>query len=448
MKRSTLFALILFLVTQAKTQAQQSQDTGVIQLSLEQAKAYAVEHSYFTRQAVMDAEIAEKRVKETTAIGLPQVNASGSFNQNIDLPTQLVPDFTGQTDRLQEIQFGTTYSLTGGVQVNQLLFNGSYIVGLQAARVYRELAYNSQERTELEIRDQATQAYSAVLVAKENVETLDSNVRYLKQTLDETRLLYEEGFAAEQDADQLEILYGSAENSYKDAVRYLEISENLFKFTLGIPIEKDVELTEGLDNVLAYGQTQTVLQQQFSYVNNIDFKIAETNRELQKLNLRNVKTEYMPTLNAFYSYQQQFYNNELEIGDGDFWFPASLWGLNLNVPIFSSGQRHFKAQQAKIELDKADLQSEQVSQDLQIQYATARAQYVFALDRYENTKRNLDLVQSILSKEITKYNEGVSTSLNVANTQIQFFEVQSGYIQATQGLIQAKSTLDRILNNQ
>lgn len=448
MKQSMLFALLLLFVVQVKTQAQQSQDTGVMQLSLEQAKAYAVEHSYFTRQAVMDSEIAEKRVKETTAIGLPQVTASGSYNQFIDIPTQLIPDFTGQSEDPVPVQFGTTYGVTGGVQVNQLLFSGSYIVGLQASKVYRELSYNAQEKTELEIKDQATQAYSAVLVARENVETLDSNVTYLKQTLDETRLLYEEGFAAEQDADQLEVLYGSAENSYNDAVRYLEISENLFKFTLGIPIDREVVLTEGLNDVLAYGQTQTVLQQQFSYVNNIDFKIAETNKELQNLNLRNVKTEYMPTLNGFYSYQQQFYNNKLEINDGNFWFPSSLWGINLNVPIFSSGQRHFKAQQAKIELEKAALQSEQVSQDLQIQYATAKSQYVFALDRYENVKRNLELVQSILSKEITKYNEGVSTSLNVANTQIQFFEVQSGYIQATQGLIQAKSTLDRILNNQ
>ena len=446
MKQSMLFTLLLLMVVHVKSLAQE-QDTSKLVLNLDQAKAYAVEHSYFTRQALMDVEIAKRRVKETTAIGLPQVNASGSFNNFIDIPTQLVPDFTGQSEDLQPVQFGTEYGLTGGIEVNQLIFNGSYIVGLQAAKVYRELAFNSQEKSKQDIQDQITQSYSSVLVARENVETLDSNVQYLKQTLDETRQLYEEGFAAEQDADQLEILYGSAENAYNNAVRYLEITENMFKFSLGVPIGREVELTEDLEDVLNYGKTQTVLQQQFSYVNNIDFKIAKTNEELQALNLRNIKTEYMPTLNGFFSYQQQFYSNDFDIGNGEFWFPATLWGLNLNVPIFSSGQRHFKSQQARIELDKAALQSEQVSQDLQIQYATARSQYVFALDRYENSRRNLELVQSILNKEIIKYNEGVSTSLNVANTQIQFFEVQSGYIEATQGLVQAKSTLDKILNN-
>lgn len=443
MKNTLLSGFMLLIVAVVYGQAEEPDS---LQLTLEQAKAYAVEHSYFTRQAIMDEEIARQRVKETTGIGLPQISASGAFQDFIDIPTVLIPDFTGQTDDLQEAQFGTKYNVNGGVSVNQIIFDGSYIVGLQAARVYKDLAINAREKSEQEIQDQVTTAYSSVLVARENVETLDSNLRYLKQTFDETKALYNEGFAAEEDADQIELLYASAENAYNDAVRYLEITENLFKFTLGVPIATTVRLTEDLDNILAYGKTQTVLQQQFSYVNNIDFRIAKTNEELQGLNLRNNKVAYLPKLNGFFNYQQQFFSNDLDLGQ-DLWFPQTLWGLNLSVPIFSGGQRHYRVQQAKIEYEKSMLQTEQVSQDLSIQYATLRSQYVFALDRYENLKRNLELVQNILDKEITKYNEGVSTSLNVANTQIQFFEIQSNYIQATQGLIQAKSALDKILNN-
>lgn len=443
MKNTLLSGFMLLIVAVVYGQAEEPDS---LQLTLEQAKAYAVEHSYFTRQAIMDEEIARQRVKETTGIGLPQIRASGAFQDFIDIPTVLIPDFTGQTDDLQEAQFGTKYNVNGGVSVNQIIFDGSYIVGLQAARVYKDLAINAREKSEQEIQDQVTTAYSSVLVARENVETLDSNLRYLKQTFDETKALYNEGFAAEEDADQIELLYASAENAYNDAVRYLEITENLFKFTLGVPIATTVRLTEDLDNILAYGKTQTVLQQQFSYVNNIDFRIAKTNEELQGLNLRNNKVAYLPKLNGFFNYQQQFFSNDLDLGQ-DLWFPQTLWGLNLSVPIFSGGQRHYRVQQAKIEYEKSMLQTEQVSQDLSIQYATLRSQYVFALDRYENLKRNLELVQNILDKEITKYNEGVSTSLNVANTQIQFFEIQSNYIQATQGLIQAKSALDKILNN-
>jgi outer membrane protein TolC len=443
MKNTLLSGFMLLIVAVVYGQAEEPDS---LQLTLEQAKAYAVEHSYFTRQAIMDEEIARQRVKETTGIGLPQITASGAFQDFIDIPTVLIPDFTGRTDDLQEAQFGTKYNVNGGVSVNQIIFDGSYIVGLQAARVYKDLAINAREKSEQEIQDQVTTAYSSVLVARENVETLDSNLRYLKQTFDETKALYNEGFAAEEDADQIELLYASAENAYNDAVRYLEITENLFKFILGVPIATNVRLTEDLDNILAYGKTQTVLQQQFSYVNNIDFRIAKTNEELQGLNLRNNKVAYLPKLNGFFNYQQQFFSNDLDLGQ-DLWFPQTLWGLNLSVPIFSGGQRHYRVQQAKIEYEKSMLQTEQVSQDLSIQYATLRSQYVFALDRYENLKRNLELVQNILDKEITKYNEGVSTSLNVANTQIQFFEIQSNYIQATQGLIQAKSALDKILNN-
>lgn len=440
MKKTTLFSFLLMAVF--KLQAQ----TETLSFSLEEAKAYAVEHSYFTRQAVMDEEIAQKRVKETTGIGLPQISGSASFQDYITVPTMVLPAGTFGNPEPLETTFSQRYSATAGIAVSQILFDGSYIVGLQAAQVYRDLATNQRVKSEQDIKNDVTQAYAAVLVAQENIETLERNLELLKDTYEDTKAMYSEGFAEEQDADQLQILFSSTENTYENAKRYLVIAENLLKFQMGIEVASEVSLSDDLDMVVEYGKEKTLIAQQFSYSENIDFKIAKTNQDLQFLNLRNTKVSYLPRLNASFNYQQQHFSNSFS-DINNYWYPATYWGLNLSVPIFSGGQRHFQVQQAKLEYEKASLQTEQASQNLIIQYNTAKADYIYTLSRYENTKNNLDLVQTIVEKETYKYQEGMSSSLNVANSQIQFLEIQSNYIQATLDLINAKSELDKILNN-
>jgi len=422
-----------------------------LRFSLAEARAYAVEHSYFTRSAMMDEEIARKRVKETTAIGLPQVSASGEYQNFFEVPLSPIPaqfsDPSAPEGTFDFVPFATENSVNGSITVSQLLFDGSYIVGLQAARTYRELSQNARIKSEQEIKDQVTRAYASVLIANENVSTLEGNLKYLKKTLDDTRALNEEGFAEDQDVDQLQILLSSADNQYKNAIRYQEIADNLLKFQLGIPVSKTVTLSNSLDELIGYGKDQTVLTQQFDYNSNIDFKLALTNQELMRLDWKNKKANFLPKLSAFYTNQRNFLSNDLDLSNNDAWIPSSLWGLNLSVPIFSSGMRLFSTQQARLEWDKAKLETQQVSEELTIEYATSRSEYEFALGRYENTQNNLDLIDKIVEKEITKYNEGISTSLDLANTQLQFFDIQASYIQSTLQLIEAKSALDKILNN-
>ena len=439
MKKITLFSFLLFASIKMQAQA----DT--LGFTLEEAKAYAIEHSYFTRQAVMDEEMARKKVKETTGIGLPQVNGSANFQDYLTVPTMVIPAGSFNNEEPLETTFSQRYSATAGISVSQLLFDGSYFVGLQAAKVYKDLAVNQRIKSEQDIKNDITQAYASVLIARENIETLEKNLEFLKETSEDTKAMYAEGFAEEQDADQLQILYSSTENTYENAKRYLVIAENLLKFQMGIEVSSEVKLTDDLDQIIEYGQEKTLIAQQFSYSDNIDFKLAQTNEDLQFLNLRNTKVAYMPKLNASFNYQQQYFSDDLDFFTN--WYPATYWGLNLSVPIFSGGQRLFQVQQAKLEYEKASLQTEQASQNLIIEYTTAKAEYIYTLSRYENTKNNLDLVQSIVEKEIFKYQEGVSSSLNVANSQIQFLEIQSNYIQSTLELIKAKSELDRILNN-
>ena len=415
--------------------------------SLEEARTYAVEHSYFTRKAVMDQQMADKKMKEVTSIGLPQLSASADFSQFFDIPTSLVPtDFTDPNAPKVPLQFGTEYNLGASFTVNQLIFNGSYIVGLQAAKSYREMSDKVVIKSEREIKDQVTIAYGNVIIAVENFETIKGNRTFLEQTLEETQALYESGFAQEQDVDQLTILVQSANIQYNRADRLRKISENFLKFQMGMEAANTIILTDSLPVIIAYGNDSIIMNQAFDINAHIDYQIAQNRQDLQLLNLKNEKAAFLPTLGAFYNYQQNYQKDDLSLGS-EYWFPTSLWGLQLNIPIFSSGKRVYVKQQAELNWQKSEIDTKMAEERLTIEFLTKKSEYQFAVDQYKNAKANMDLVQRIVTKETQKYQEGMSSSLNLANAQIQFFQIQGVYIQAIMEMINARSAMDRILSN-
>lgn len=441
--RIKLLSITLFLGVWGNSFGQAKELT----FTLDEARNYAVEHSYSTQKAAMDQVIATKKMKEVTAIGLPQIGASADFKNFFDIPTQLVPDFSNPAsgDKIA-MQFGTDYNVGAALSVNQLIFNGSYIVGLQAAKSYTQMSDKMAVKSEREIKDAVTSAYGNVIISVENYETIKSNKEYLDQTLTETKALYESGFVEEQDVDQLTILVQSANIQFNRADRLRLISENFLKFQMGVEISQSITLTDSLSLIVAYGNDSSIIDQSFDINAHIDYQIALNNQELKLYNLKNEKAAFLPSLGAFYQYQQNYQNNDLSL-NGDYWFPTSLWGLQLNIPIFSSGQRVFVKQQAELDLQKAQIDTRMSAEGLTIEFLTKKSEYQFSVEQYKNSKDNLDLVQRIVDKETAKYKEGMSSSLNLANAQIQFFQIQGSYIQAIMEMINARSAMDRILSN-
>lgn len=428
--------------TSAVSYAQES-----FSFSLQEAQDYAIKHNYQNQNAIKDIEIAKKKVWETTAIGLPQVNAEGQIQRFIDIPTQVAPanafNPLAPEGQLATFQFGLNYNNSVGISASQLIFDGSYIVGLQAAKTYKELSINSQAKTEIELKDAVAQAYYTVLATEKNVVVLKNSLEATQKMLTETQALYREGLTEEQNVDQLELNVNALQTNFEIAEDQRDFAKKLLNIQLGLPIETQVTLTEQLDNLVTTNQN-SLADKKFSAENHIDYELTVTNMKLSQLNLRKEKYSFLPTLSAFFNHQQQNFGNELDVFSGDArWFPATIVGLNLKLPILTSGARLSKVSQAKIEFEKMENTAKEVEQNLKYQAELAASNFDTAKETFDNQKDNLALAQKIYDKTVKKYDAGIASSLELTQAQNQLLSAEGNYIKAVLDLLNARSALEK-----
>lgn len=421
----------------------------VHEFTLAEAMNYAVQHNYQLQQSRIDVEISQRKVKETTAIGLPQVNGEATFNNYIDIPTQVVPanafEPTAPEDVLIPLQFGLPYSISAGVTASQLLFDGSYFVGLKAAKGYVQSAELGREKTEIEVKNSVAQTYFAALAARENITVLRDNRENILKTVEETMAMFEVGLLEKQDADQVQLLRSNINNQLDFTQRQERNILNLLKFQMGIPVTDSIRLTDNIDNIVQAVSNADLLTQDFSASRHIDFRSLQQSEELSALSLSNERARFYPKLNAFFTHSQNAYRNDFAL-DGD-WYPTTLWGLSLKVPIFSSLQGHQRVAQAKLELAKIQSQKAQLEQNLNVQAESARNDYRSALERYQTVKEDLEMARGITERTRVKYNEGLASSNDLTQTENQYLTTLRNYTNTTLELLNAKLALDKALGN-
>jgi outer membrane protein TolC len=396
--------------------------------SLNEAVNFALINNYTVKNASLDIEVAEKLKWETTTMGLPQIDAKVDYQNFLKQPVTLIPS---------EI-FG----------LNQLIFDGSYLVGLQSAKTFLKISNLAKEKTDQNIREAVINAYGNVLIAHETILILERNQTSLKQNLEETKAFLINGFAEEQDVEQQQITLSTIENDLNRAIRFEIIANQMLNLTLGIPIETQVELKDNLEMITLNSTDLNMISSQFQLSNHIDYKIADNKVISGELLVKFEKSKALPSLNAFLNYSQFANNDNNNIfydGYGK-WFDSSLFGVSLNIPIFSSLQRSSRTQQAKISLLQSEIELTETSERLKLQVSTAKNKYQFALDQFQTSKQNLVLAESISKKEEIKFFEGISSSIDLTNAQNQLFNQQQIYIQSILQIIQSKVELENALN--
>nr|MBC7613850.1 TolC family protein [Pseudopedobacter sp.] len=410
--------------------------------NVEECINYAYEHQTSLLNATLDQKIADAKVKETIGIGLPQISGSADLKDFLKVPTSLIPAefFGGKPGEYQSVQFGVKYNSSLGLAVNQLIFNGSYIVGLQASKTYKELSQRAYSRSKIETNVAVTKAFYMVLVNDKQIELLDANIAQLKDQLKQTNALYKNGFAEKVDADRLSVIYNNLVTEKQNILRSLELGNTMLKFQMGMPVDYQLNLSGSINDVKL--DKMSLVMDSTSYRKRIEYALSETQVKLNELDLKRYKSEYLPSLSAFGSTSLQYQNNSFS----DLYkrsFPTTLIGLQLNVPIFSGFQRSNKIKQAEFTVRKSQNDLFQAKNSINFDIKNSITQYTNSLTSLENQQRNLDLANEVLRVSKIKYEQGVGSSLEVTQAQTSLKESQNNYINALYDALISKVDTER-----
>jgi len=418
--------------------------------TLEEAISYALENNYSSINAVRDTVDARKQKWETIAEGLPQISGSVNYQNQLKQPVSLIPAefFGGEPGTFQPIVFGQPQQLGATATLRQQIFDGSYIVGVQATKAFLSYSRNNLEKTEQQVRQSVVEAYGNVLLAYETVSILEKNLATLEKNLFETRKIYENGLGDEESVEQLQITLSSVDSQLKNAIRLKDITLQMLNLLMGLPLQHPTELAENLDDLARQQIDPTILESDFSVENNVDYKLAFNLNEQRFYELKLAKSRALPTLNAFVNYGSTSYSDNFDFFSGEpEWFDSSVLGIDLEIPIFSSFKRSATTQRAKIALEKAKTQLTEAEEQIRLQLEQAKSDYLLSIELYDTTKQNLELAERIEQKNQTKFLEGLASSFDLRQAQLQLYTSQQEYLQSMVDVINNKTALENIINN-
>jgi outer membrane protein TolC len=425
------------------------QQKGTYSFTLQEAVTFAIDSNYKAINARRDIAMALKQKWEATAAGLPQINGNINYNNNLKQPVTLIPaEITGgPVGTFTPVTFGTKQNASAVATLDQLIFDGSYLVGLKAAKTFLMFSENLSEKTNLEIKKGVTNAYGSVILSEELVSIFEKNKVNLEQNLFDTRKIYENGLVEQESVEQLEITLLQIDTQLSNIKRSLTIAKQMFNVSLGIDVAQEVIFEDAFDALTKQNISLELLGQTLDIENNVDYKIALNFTEQRDLEMQLEKSKYLPSLNAFANYGTAANSDTFSFFEGEqIWYQSSILGLSLKVPVFSSGMRRARTQRAKIAVDKAETELTEAIQNITLELNTAKSNYQFAIDKYQNAKQNMALAERIENKNQIKFSEGLASSFDLRQAQTQLYTFQQEYFRSMLDVINAKSNLETVLN--
>lgn len=417
--------------------------------SLQEAVKFGLENNYTSINAQKDIEIALKQKWEIIAQGLPQISGKADYQNYLKQPVTLLPGEIagGEPGTFVPVTFGTKQNVSATATWNQLIFDGSYIVGIQSAKTLLQISENAKTKTDLQIKKAVINAYGNVLLAEENVAIFKNNVDNVQQNYDETKEIYKNGLTEQEDVEQLEITLLNLKNNLRRSKRMRDIAYEMFNHTIGLPVETTVNLTEELDNLTMEYFDLALLDKEIPVEENIDFRIAKNTAESREIEVKLEKSKALPRLSGFINYGVQGFSQDFTFFNSDQdYFGQSIVGLSLDIPIFSSGMRNARTAQKKIAYQQSLVELEETENEVKREINSAKSDYEFSLENYQAKKKNLELAQRIEDKNQVKFFEGIASSFELSEAQRQLYQAQQDYLQAMLDVITTKVELENLLD--
>lgn len=444
MKRSVkrVSALLLMLLTVVSVKAQES-------FSLEEAIKYALENNENVKIARVNTSDANSQVGETRADGLPQINANFGYTNNTQIPVNIVPantfDPTAPDGATTAIRFGVQHQSSLGVSASQMLWDGSFFIGLKAARMLREKVLVDEQKAEQDVREQVMKAYYMVLVNQVRTGLIDINMATLDSTLRDTRAMYENGFAEKIDVSRLQVQLNNLKAEMSSVEQAILASKNMLKLTMGMPVDSEVELTDDLESFdFNYSSAEI---DAFSISERVEVQQIEFLKRLAELDIKNTYSQYIPkvSLNAAWGR-----NSGTDIfgnlwNDQKQWFTSSNVGLSVSIPVFDGLRKKYTVERKRYQLETLNYQSSQLSNSLKQELVNAQKALDVNLEMLEVQEANLELAQEVADVTRAKYTEGVGSNLELIDADQAYKVAEINYLTALYDAIVAKIDLDKAL---
>ncbi|WP_291035797.1 TolC family protein [Dyadobacter sp. 50-39] len=438
--RSTLMllaALIYFVPLHAQTG-----------YSLKEAVDYAIKHNLNVKNAQLDAISAEARIGEIRAAGLPQVTGAVSLTNNIIIPRFFLPAKTFDPSAPDDappsaVKFGIPWQGSASANLNQLIFNGSYFIGLKAAATYRELAQKSTTSSKVTVAEAVTKAYYSAQVAEERAKLLDLNIARVDSSMRETKALNASGFVELLDVNRLEVQINNLQTERQKVQNLIELSYALLKFQMGMPANEPIKLTDDINAVNVAELRSESEGLDVSYEKRIEYSLLNTQEKLAMLDLRNVRSGYLPSLSASLGYGYNAGMDKFSQLFSNPWFNNMVLTVNLNIPIFDGFTKKYQINQKKIAIDKVKNNQNLLKQSIDLENNQAGINIKNAFATLETQKRNLTLAEEIVRVTKIKYKEGVGSNIEVVNAESSLKEAQTNYFTALYDLMIAKVDLSK-----
>lgn len=416
--------------------------------SLQQAQDYAVKNSINNANAKLDVDLAKAKKNEVTGMGLPQVNGSIDVKDYVKIPTSLIPAefFGGKPGTFQAVQFGTQYNATAGISASQLIFSSEYLVGLQASKAYMELAQKAETRTKIETMTAVAKAYYGALVAKERFKLLDANILRLEKMLTDMTAMNKAGYIEKIDLDRVEVNYNNLLVEKEKTERFINLSEALLKFQMGLDVNQNIVLTDSLGTFI--NNLSEVNSVKVNPSSRIEYSLLESQNKLNELDLKRYRMSYLPNVVAYGSATTQAQRQAFNFLDTKLgWYPIGIIGGTINLPIFDGLQKSYKIEQAKINLLKSKNSLDQLQKAINFESNNASTTYVNALATLKLQKKNIELAERVYQTTKIKYDQGVGSNLEVINAQASYRESLVNYYAAIYDALVSKIELDKALGN-
>lgn len=412
--------------------------------SLDDCIEYAFKNQVSVANAQLDVEMARAKSNEILAIGLPQVNGTGSIVDNPQLKRMFFEatrenTFTepliaqGVVNEGDVVSFENFFQLrtSGDVSatVNQLIFDGSYFLGVKASKTYIELSQRNHLKSKIETVEAVSKAYYLVLINKERLGLLDANVSRLDSMLRETKALYKEGFVEKIDVDRLEVNFNNLRTEKSKVINLYQLSQILLKFQMGMPIHEELMLEGDISEIKAANFSGPA-DQNIDYSSRIEYGIMQTDLELKKLDLKNKQAQYLPRLSAFAT--GGYFSQSIGLGDifSSDWFGYSMYGLNLSVPIFDGFEKANKVKQARLEIQKSENSLMNFENTIAYQVNQSKFNLENNLKTLETLESNVELAKEVARIARVKFEEGVGSNLELVNAETDYKEAQTNYFNA------------------